>query len=61
MSEYRCQRGHPRFAGQRCNALLFKGRFEGEIAIRCWRCGANTVLDQRKEYTGTFDTALNRV
>lgn len=39
--EYRCKEKKPN--GDSCNTLFFKGRFKGEITVKCHRCnGWNT-------------------
>lgn len=50
MQEYHCQHPHPRRPGP-CDAFFFRGRFQGEIEIKCWRCHQSTTLDSRKAYT----------
>ena len=47
MIDYRCPHPHPRLAGKRCNALLFKCDMDrGQVGVVCWRChrGVGIVL-----------------
>jgi len=43
MIEYRCQQ--TKLDGRRCNALIFKGWFAGQIEVKCRRCGGYTSWD----------------
>ncbi len=57
MKEYRCPYPHPTRSGH-CNALFFRGAFDGEIEVKCWRCHRSVVFDSREDYTASLDKAL---
>jgi len=56
MIQYRCTYPHPDFPEKPCNALLLKGEFAGQIAIRCSRCRKDNLLYGAGSYT--VDRAL---
>lgn len=50
MIEFRCRA---------CRNLFFKGDFEGEIEVKCYRCNAMNRWDRRAEFTGSEAVLLD--
>lgn len=55
MDEHRCYHAHPDFPEKKCNALLFKGWFSGELEFRCWRCKKPAIFERSKTRLGELD------